>query len=351
MKLRIFITAGLAFVLAFTVGCNKRLPQAQASPQAQTPSASKQIVAPAEAAALEPGQKEKYIVLETPIQQPNEFQDFVKPTRQPQEITLVCKKIQQTPVLDGVADEPAWTQAEAITTLDFSSQRPIELRSFHDGQTIYMLARYPDQAASVTHKSWMWDSNEKVYKPGMDREDMLVLKWLLTGDSLYLAADKVVPHTSDIWFWKAARTNPSGYVDDKIDSVSTENGKDAAPIKSDKYGTLYLYRPGDKGKCAYTEETVFEYHGDCISSFTPAVPDGSRADIRGIGVWKDGYWTIEMSRKLDTGNADDVAFASGGKYPFAATLYETAGSGVSKDWWQPLYRTGDAFDKLIFNVE
>jgi hypothetical protein len=180
---------------------------------------------------------------------------------------------------------------------------------------------------------------------------MLVLKWLLTGDSLYLAADKVAPHTADVWFWKAARTNPSGYVDDKTDTVSTQDGKDSAKLKSDKHGTLYLYRPGDHGQCAYTEEVAFEYRGECIASFAPAAPTGSRADIRGKGVWKDGFWIIEMSRKLNTGNVDDVAFEVGGKYVFAATLYEMAGSGVNKEWWQPLYRTGDAFDKLILEVQ
>jgi hypothetical protein len=327
------------------------MPEAGASEQAQTPSASKQIVNPAAALAAQEKGQEAYVVLKTPVPQPNEFQDYVPLTRQPREITLTCRKIDSVPVIDGVADESVWTQTETITTLDFSSQRPIELRSFHDGQTIYVLAKYPDAAASVTHKSWFWDFAEKVYKPGMDREDMLILKWLMTGDSLYLAADKVAPHTADVWFWKAARTNPSGYVDDKIDSVLAEDSKDAAKLKSDQYGTLYLYRRGDKGDCAYTEDMVFEYRGQCIAGFALAMPTGSRADIRGKGVWKDGFWTIEMSRKLNTGNDDDIAFASGGKYRFAATLYEMAGSGINKEWWQPLYRTGDAFDKLTLDVQ
>ena len=295
MKLRTVLIAGLIVVLAFVAGCNRRMPQAQASEQAQSPSTSKQIVNPTVTFADEKAGHQENVIWETPVPQPNEFQDYVPLTRQPQEITLTCRKIDSAPVIDGIADEPAWTQAQPITTLDFSSQRPIELRAFHDGENIYILAKYPDQAASVTHKSWIWDSNEKVYKPGMDREDMLVLKWLMTGDSLYLAADKVAPHTSDIWFWKAARTNPGGYVDDKMDNVLTEDGKDAAKLKSDKYGTLYLYRPGDKGQCAYTEDMVFEYRGECIAGFVSAAPTGSRADIRGKGVWKDGFWTIEMS--------------------------------------------------------
>jgi hypothetical protein len=356
MKLRVVLIAAVFVVPTIIAGCSKRMPQAGAAEQTQTPSASKQIVLPGGTAALESVQKEKsqeekYIVLKTPVPQPNEFQEFVPLKRQPQEITLTCTRIDSAPVIDGLADEPAWTQAQAITTLDFSSQRPIELRSFHDEQNIYVLAKYPDGAPSETHKSWFWDYNEKVYKPGMDREDMFIVKWLMTGDSPYLAADKAAPHTADVWFWKAARTNPSGYVDDKMDIVRIEDGKDSFTLKSDKYGTLYLFRPADKGNSAYTEVMVFEYCGQCISKFVPAIPDGSRADIRGKGVWKDGFWTIEMSRKLNTGHDDDIAFAPGGKYRFAATVYEMAGAGIEKDWWQPMYRTGDAFDILTLDMQ
>ena len=36
--------------------------------------------------------------------------------------------------------------------------------------------------------------------------------------------------------------------------------------------------------------------------------EGDRADIVGSAVWRDGYWTLETSRKLKTGNPYDVAF-------------------------------------------
>lgn len=35
---------------------------------------------------------------------------------------------------------------------------------------------------------------------------------------------------------------------------------------------------------------------------------GSRADINGTMRWEKGYWTLELSRKLATGNPDDIKF-------------------------------------------
>ena len=39
---------------------------------------------------------------------------------------------------------------------------------------------------------------------------------------------------------------------------------------------------------------------------TPS-PSGSVVDVTARGVWVDGSWRLELSRKLSTGNDDDVA--------------------------------------------
>ncbi len=287
----------------------------------------------------------------TPSMQANEFTDFAAAVRPPKDIVLNCRFVSEKPVIDGVLDEAVWEGVEIVTTLDFSSQRLIELRSIHDGEMIYFLAKYPDAAASESHKSWFWEAEEEVYKPGMDREDMLVYKWLMTGDALTFQADAVDVHTADIWFWKARRTNPAGYFDDKRHEVTTEESEGSASVKSDKYGQLYLSRLGDDGKSAYQEKIFFEYQGDCVAKYYPRQPQGSRADVQGKGQWKDGYWTIESARKLDTGNVDDVAFTAGDEYSFGVSLYEMANSPIEPDWWQPLYRTGDIYDRLTLVIE
>ncbi len=51
---------------------------------------------------------------------------------------------------------------------------------------------------------------------------------------------------------------------------------------------------------------------------------GSFADVKTKGVWKDGTWTVMMSRKLKTGNVDDVQFNTRRKYPFGVAVFDNA---------------------------
>ncbi len=287
-----------------------------------------------------------------PQRQPGEFLELVPPTRDPQQMILVCSPTDHPPTVDGKPDDAAWQRAPAITTLDYSSQRPITVQAVHTADEIFMMVTFPDAAPSETHKSWVWDPHERVYKMGDDREDVLVLKWSMVGNDVDLSFHDAEPHTADIWFWKACRTNPAGYLDDKSHVVVSDPSEEKKlPIPSKRYGQLYLQRNGDAGEPAYIEEVPSEYLGDVLGKYRPRPPEGSRADVRGKGVWDDGRWVIEIRRKLDTGHEDDLSMKVGGEYLFAVCCYEMAATGINHDWTQPLYRTGDAFDRLLLKIE
>jgi hypothetical protein len=58
------------------------------------------------------------------------------------------------------------------------------------------------------------------------------------------------------------------------------------------------------------------------------VPSGSRGDIMQAAVWDDGTWHTEFTRKLVTGNTDDVQFNDLGKmYRFGVALMDDSGGG------------------------
>jgi len=40
-------------------------------------------------------------------------------------------------------------------------------------------------------------------------------------------------------------------------------------------------------------------------------PTGSIADVKAKGVWANGMWRLEIKRKLNTGNPDDVLLKKG----------------------------------------
>ncbi|GLS25127.1 hypothetical protein GCM10007877_08410 [Marinibactrum halimedae] len=39
--------------------------------------------------------------------------------------------------------------------------------------------------------------------------------------------------------------------------------------------------------------------------------EGDRADVRAHGIWKDGVWSLELSRRLETGSSTDIALQDG----------------------------------------
>jgi ethylbenzene dehydrogenase len=278
------------------------------------------------------------------------LRDYVPRKRAPQEIQLKAYPITVAPAIDGRADDPAWTAASAITTLDHSSQRLITLKAAVTATDIFLLVTYPKDKPAETHKTWNWDPNERVYREGRDREDVFIFKWSMSGNEVELRLRDPEPHRADLWYWKAHRTNPSGYADDKGQSVSSKAGNDAKKMKNAGPHSLYLRRMADAGVAAFDEKFFFEYKGDRIGRYLPQQPAGSRADVRAKGMWAKGEWTIEFARKLDTRHDDDRAFAAGGTYLFGVALYEMAYDTPHPELSQPLYRTGDVFDRLLLTI-
>ena len=113
---------------------------------------------------------------------------------------------------------------------------------------------------------------------------------------------------------------------------------------------MYLLRGGDSGKSAYQEKIALDYQGPFTPRFSNRRPVGSRADIQARGCWREGVWTVELARKLDTGHDDDVAFTVGGEYLFTVSCYEMFGDVVRAEWSQPLYSTGDGFDRIVLEI-
>ena len=179
---------------------------------------------------------------------------------------------------------------------------------------------------------------------------MFVFKWSMVGNDVSLSFQNAEPHHADIWFWKARRTNPSGFADDKWQTLSSEDHKDAKPVQSPMHGELYLRRVGDAGQSAYAEKLPYDYQGDIVSRYALRQPQGSRGDIRAKGQWQDGAWTIEFARRLDTGRPDDIVLIPGGVYLFAVSCYTMAAGTSLEVSTQPLYKLGDAFDRLLLRV-
>ena len=347
-KMIIAFIAGIAFIIG---GCEKESDQETTETTTLLDEISVSVNESAEVCAV--CNKIKCIcgVTQVPIMHPDEYKDLVANKRAPKNISIRCKATDYAPEIDGIANDTVWKDTPFIETLDHSSQRPIEIKCCHDGENIYFLVKFFDLTCSASHKTWIWNKEQEIYLPGNDREDCLVLKWKTGGGNMSFHPDKAEPHTADVWFWKARRTNPAGYFDDKYQIVSLSEGDDTFAFPSDTYSTLYLARKGDSGRSAYEEKIFYDNIGPAVYKYYPREPQGSRADIKAKGIWKNNFWTIEFTRKLNTGHADDIIISTDKECEFGICLYEMAATGIESSWTQPLYRTGDVFDIITLTLE
>lgn len=255
---------------------------------------------------------------------------------------LICAAVDQAPTLDGSADDAAWASATPITV---TLTRPIEpnkgattkatLRCVRTDREIYFLVEWDDPTQDVSHKSWVWNAQKNAYEEGPDREDMFALAFEHTGE---FNPDMLagVESVWDVWHWKAFRTNPQGYAMDKTHGYmrSTPPTESKAKEHIARDGSpVWIARPEDAGDTVETKQPAPTSHqGDRVPQYIPGKPTGSAADVKAKGAWRKvegsagGRWTLELSRKLDTGNAgDDTAFEVGETYKMAVSAFDRTG--------------------------
>ncbi|MBI4844627.1 MAG: hypothetical protein HY809_09985 [Nitrospirae bacterium] len=260
---------------------------------------------------------------------------------------IISIPVKEAPLLDGKGNDAAWSSAKKYTVKDNRVNVPITIKTVHTEDTLFFLVSYPDPTKDELHKPWVWDKEQVMYKLGMQREDTFVFRWNMEPKDVDLSDFSDDNFTSDLWYWKANRTNPAGYSDDKYDVLSTLKSKKSQELTSKTGKMRYLLRESDEGKECYEEVIPIDYKGDIINQFKIATPEGSRGDVKAKGEWADGVWTIEFSRKMNTGHSDDTQFDknSGKKYLFGVSIKSLYGEPI--DETQPnLYGQGRISEPL-----
>lgn len=264
---------------------------------------------------------------------------------------LIAGKIDQSPEIDGLDKEQFWQKLSGITVHDIVANIDIELKAAHNGEYIYFLASYPDKDESRLHRALVWKEDDKTYQNGPTREDVLVIKWGMTGleTDLSLSADK--PYRADIWYWKAHRTDHAGYADDKIQYYAATRNKKSLLLISKSGKIFHLLRKGDAGESAYSPKLQDSYTENTVPKYNLREPQGSRADVRAKGSWVDGRWTIEFARKLQTGNSDDLQMETVGSYRFGVSRYEIAGRKPEPESDTPMFGSGEVGELILLSFE
>lgn len=272
-------------------------------------------------------------------------------------------------------DDSVWGKAKA-EDIHFEGKEKfadkkasVTTKAVYTDDSIYFLFKWDDSTHSVTKGAWKFDGLKWSHLKGNeDRISLLfeinrISKFATKGCAIVCHIPKGAANAKDgkfgttsaaemgdLWHWKAARSDPAGFADDtwltqiseKKGGRKSDKGKggDLKNMTEDKSKPKYMPASGKKlGKngillAAHSVE-ISDYSafkaGDTLTYRMPKTPEGSRGDIKAISNYANGQWTVMLSRKLDTGNDDDIAFNPRKKYNFAMALFDDSGDEDSYD--------------------
>ena len=284
--------------------------------------------------------------------------------------TLTAARVSKAP---ATLDDPAWQKAKAVDVPFVGKEKfagkkaNVITQALYTDNEIFFLFKWKDAAKSVTKGAWQFDGEKWTHLKG--DEDRISLLFEINRINNFATkgcavtchgpagaaakdlkfATATVAEKGDLWHWKAARSDPYRSADDgwltKAEDKTgrkddTGGGGDTRNETADKSKPRLMQDPSKKASVPgvlLAEESVeiTDYSkfkaNDVITYRLPKKPSGSRGDIKAESRYADGGWNVMLSRKLETGNDDDVAFNTKKKYSFAMALFDDSSDADSYD--------------------
>jgi hypothetical protein len=262
---------------------------------------------------------------------------------------------------DGNITEKAWTSG-AFTKIATTGGPDVFMKSVYGARDIHFLIKWRDNTENKVSKTWVFDGVKWHNDLEQDKlsiiwdKDESVAYFNLKGcaavchtenkdKNLWYMATNSRKEKTDLWFWLAGITNVYGFVEDRYLDDTVDPTFMKAALKRDQGDPGFLkngyktsvekYAPTRPTKKLINGLTVADTPYPNISQMEDittykifkagdkepfvyfyGAPTGSAADVLGHGVWKDGWWYLEISRKLDTGHKDDMPFKPGNQPSF-----------------------------------
>ncbi len=226
------------------------------------------------------------------------------------------------PIIDGRSEDKAWSQAApfSFSVKGESGNVTVTSWALWGGGKVYLLFRWPDKAADLEHRPWTWSADGGEYVVGNRFEDGLALQFSLNGtlgDCMLSGRESV----ADLWYWRAARTDPVGFAEDGTMKVSLQRIPKANFHQAGNGRTVWIKESRDEGSGPYRTQVAGAFEGELVRRYIPREPSGSVADVRAKGRWEEGTWTVEFSRSMSTDDKGDVTFRTGKKHYFSVAVF------------------------------
>jgi len=250
------------------------------------------------------------------------------PARAAEQIVAVVR-LDKAPTVDGVLDEwgkAGWQKIKVKPAVEKDDKNltgtiDVDLKMAISGDRLYLAARWPDAKADLTWKSWQWDGSR--YRRGRDEDDKFVIRFELAGDyDTCMLTNKT--YEADVWLWSAGRSNLGGMAENALHRISAQLIEDAAEHKAPNGATVYIKKIME-GTRGYSTQRAPAVKGDeIVPSVVAAPPPGQPDDVLAKGVWANGSWSLEMSRKLNPGKPGRSALNPGTKIRGAIGVFNNA---------------------------
>jgi hypothetical protein len=254
--------------------------------------------------------------------------------------------------------EAAWGDADSLVLSDVDGEGvDITLYALHDDTYVYMFASWNDATENNRRKGWVF--NGATWTNLGEDEDRMNFAWSIGGEEIVCGHNAGGSGTGDmlfdIWHWKATRTAPAGWADDKFwagdgrhgDAKSAGGYKDNSVVKqaADSAAiTAALGNATDVSAFSDNDRPFWDATGaeiswtagvnatpltDFITGYTTELPTGSRGDVHTGYEYTGTGWNVEYRRALDTGNADDdVVFTVGSTATFYVSTHNNSTEGA-----------------------
>ncbi|MDM8546747.1 ethylbenzene dehydrogenase-related protein [Candidatus Venteria ishoeyi] len=231
-------------------------------------------------------------------------------------LTISIPELTSQPIVDGMDDD--WSKVTAVniplhkTKADGISNVPqVQLKAGIYGDQVFFYMVWDDDSHDIMHKPFVWDDNQQKYITGPQREDRLALQFEMTGNYTtdWFSGQSF---TADMWHWKAFRSNATGNANDKMTIISRQKLLRTYKGMAADGEPLYIQRPMDAGNKPYKTKRYRKKQQALMPKYIiNEQAKGSMMDVKAKGIWKNGKWHLELSRKLNTGHDDDVVFVPG----------------------------------------
>lgn len=207
-------------------------------------------------------------------------------------------------VAPKTSHSPIWDSVRSLEIPTTEYKVPIKVKCAVFEDTLYVRVRFYVGKKQKLHRPWHKNPASNKFEPRDIHEDSISLRFEMPS-----SFPREVRNV-DTWYWGANRT--MGAHADDLSQVFSKTEIFRSSPSGTKGARCFTRTMGDTGKACWKLNLNQNIMHMNRSRYVSNTPSGSRADILTETNFDEGWWTIVFSRRMNSGNPDDLLFQYGG---------------------------------------